>query len=306
MGQALCIESRQAAPIDKSFAWLPLDVGFRILEYLDATSLCNLALVNSQFTGIANSDYLWRRLCFRKILGIKRECAACLKFNWKQVHMMIQKFIYIFNMDAEKGCTMFVEVGLINPDPASIAQFLGKTSGLSKLQIGRYISKPTCTEVMKQFVQLADCKGLLLAEALKNFLARFELSKGDSSSRIGLIECFAWHYATQNEHLEFEKETISILCFSLILLGTDLSSPHVKNKMSKREFIRNNKRIVQSNQLTNDYLGELYDYVYLQGLFPIKQEPRRCNAVLNQLFMDSEHRWQIFPRVLPLHAITNT
>jgi len=201
---------------------------------------------------------------------------------------------------------MFMEMGMIQADASSIALFLGKTSGLSKLQIGRYIAKASSAEVMWEFIKLFDCRGLLLAEALKIFLARFEISKGESSSRLAIIECFADHYSLNNENLGLEKETVSILCFSLILLGTDLSSPHVKNKMSKREFIRNNKRIVQNNRLTNDYLGELYDFVFLQGLFPIKQEPRRCNAVLNQLFMDSDRRWQLFPRVLPLHALTNT
>ena len=34
------------------------------------------------------------------------------------------------------------------------------------------------------------------------------------------------------------------MCFSLILLSVDLSSPHVKNKMSKREFIRNTRGAV--------------------------------------------------------------
>ena len=34
------------------------------------------------------------------------------------------------------------------------------------------------------------------------------------------------------------------MCFSQILLSVDLSSPHVKNKMSKREFIRNTRGAV--------------------------------------------------------------
>jgi len=306
MGQALCIETRHHAPVEKSFTLLPLDVGYRILEYLDAPSLCSMALVNTQFVGLANSDHLWRKLCARKIPGLSRDCATLLNLNWKQMHIMIQKFIYIFNMESERGCGMFLELGMIQPDPVSVALFLGKTHGLSKLQIGRYIARTPTSGVMEEFVKLFDVRGLLLAEALKNFLGRFELGKSESSSRVAIIECFAHHYAHSNHHWNLEKETISILCFSLILLGTDLSSPHVKNKMSKREFIRNNKRIVPGNLLTNDYLGELYDFVFLHGLFPIKQEQRRCNAVLNQLFMDSDHRWQLFPRVMPLHALTNT
>lgn len=148
---------------------------------------------------------------------------------------------------------------------------------------------------------------VLLGVLCRNFLARFELGKDNSSSRVPIVETFASHYLTSNPSLTLEKETVTILCFSIILLGTDLTSPHVKNKMSKREFIRNNKGIIRNDRLTDDFLGELYDFVFLQGLFPTaKPEPRRCNAVLNQLIMDRHHRWQLFPRVLPIdHALTN-
>ena len=39
-------------------------------------------------------------------------------------------------------------------------------------------------------------------------------------------------------------DTVYVICFSLILLSVDLTSPHVKNKMSKREFIRNTRNAV--------------------------------------------------------------
>ena len=40
-------------------------------------------------------------------------------------------------------------------------------------------------------------------------------------------------------------DSVYVMCFSLILLSVDLSSPHVKNKMSKREFIRNTRGAVR-------------------------------------------------------------
>ena len=45
------------------------------------------------------------------------------------------------------------------------------------------------------------------------------------------------------------------MCFSLILLSVDLSSPHVKNKMSKREFIRNTRGAVGAEGDTKDCNG---------------------------------------------------
>ena len=47
------------------------------------------------------------------------------------------------------------------------------------------------------------------------------------------------------------------------MLSVDLSSPHVKNKMSKREFIKNTKRATDG--ITADFAGHLYDNIYLRG-----------------------------------------
>lgn len=55
-----------------------------------------------------------------------------------------------------------------------------------------------------------------------------------------------------------------MLCYSLIMLSVDLTSPHVKNKMSKREFIRNVRPAVQT-KIDDDMFGNLYDDIYLRG-----------------------------------------
>ena len=72
-------------------------------------------------------------------------------------------------------------------------------------------------------------------------------------------------------------ETVYILCFSLILLSVDLCSPHVKNKMGKREFIKNTVRATNGAHaghgvqghghatVTAELAGQLYDNIYLLG-----------------------------------------
>lgn len=59
-------------------------------------------------------------------------------------------------------------------------------------------------------------------------------------------------------------DTVFVICYSLILLSVDLTSPHVKNKMSKREFIRNLRRATP-HSLSADLLGHMYDNIYLSG-----------------------------------------
>ena len=69
-------------------------------------------------------------------------------------------------------------------------------------------------------------------------------------------------------------DSIYVLCFSLILLSVDLGSPHVKNKMSKREFIRNTRNAIiraGPRQLRghdddgSELFGEMYDNIFLRG-----------------------------------------
>ena len=59
-------------------------------------------------------------------------------------------------------------------------------------------------------------------------------------------------------------DTVFVICYSLILLSVDLTSPHVKNKMSKREFIRNLRRATP-HSLSAELLGHMYDNIYLSG-----------------------------------------
>jgi F-box protein 8 len=47
------------------------------------------------------------------------------------------------------------------------------------------------------------------------------------------------------------------------MLSVDLTSPAVKNKMSKREFIKNTNRAAQG--VDEDFAGHLYDNIYLIG-----------------------------------------
>ncbi len=47
------------------------------------------------------------------------------------------------------------------------------------------------------------------------------------------------------------------------MLSKDFASPQIKNKMSKREFIRNTRRAAPAAD--TDLLGHLYDNVYVEG-----------------------------------------
>ena len=74
-------------------------------------------------------------------------------------------------------------------------------------------------------------------------------------------------------------DSVYVLCFSLILLSVDLASPHVKNKMSKREFIKNTRGAVAGRD--DELYGSLYDNVFLRGHIA-DQEPAKLERHLKQ------------------------
>lgn len=81
-----------------------------------------------------------------------------------------------------------------------------------------------------------------------------------NSEHFCIIECI-WDHILK--YFFFLPDAVYVLCYSLILLSIDLTSPHVKNKMSKREFIRNTRRAAQN--ISEDFVGHLYDNIYLIG-----------------------------------------
>ena len=115
-----------------------------------------------------------------------------------------------------------------------------------------------------------DDHGNYLHVLLEKFSRRFcdcnqhlGLSPGNKPINLTLLLVFISHTTTSYNYL-ICLDTVYIVSFSLIMLSVDLSSPHVKNKMSKREFIRNVRRAV-GHRIDDEWCGHLYDNVYLDG-----------------------------------------
>ncbi|BFZ53401.1 hypothetical protein PYCC9005_000424 [Savitreella phatthalungensis] len=53
---------------------LPAEIGFKILSYLDASSLCKAAQVSTRWAQLANDDVVWHRMCEQHI---DRKCVKC-------------------------------------------------------------------------------------------------------------------------------------------------------------------------------------------------------------------------------------
>ncbi|KNE68913.1 hypothetical protein AMAG_13549 [Allomyces macrogynus ATCC 38327] len=72
----LTVVSRAIAPVMKMdlISQLPMELALRVLQYLDAKSLCRAAQVSKAWARLANDDVLWHRMCLQHI---DKRCAKC-------------------------------------------------------------------------------------------------------------------------------------------------------------------------------------------------------------------------------------
>ncbi|CAK0821340.1 unnamed protein product, partial [Prorocentrum cordatum] len=76
-----------------------------------------------------------------------------------------------------------------------------------------------------------------------------------------ILELFAEKYCQDNPGKFSHPDCAFVLSFSLIMLQTDLHNPGVKKKMSKDDFINNNRKIDDGKDLDRSYLESLYDSI---------------------------------------------
>lgn len=137
-------------------------------------------------------------------------------------------------------------------------------------------------DILERLIELQSYENQFLPNALRQFFAKLDAPEDRNEYLSVLIENFSKRFHECNKDLGLSTgtrlclslifdlilsllETIYVLCFSLILLSIDLTSPHVKNKMSKREFIRNTRRAIINGSISDELAGHLYDNIYLIG-----------------------------------------
>merc|ERR1719199_555703 len=76
-----------------------------------------------------------------------------------------------------------------------------------------------------------------------------------------MMEKFAEKYCQDNPAMFANADCAYVLSFSLIMLQTDLHNPGIKNKMTRDDFVRNNRGINDNQDLPKEFLEKLYDNV---------------------------------------------
>lgn len=168
-----------------------------------------------------------------------------------------------FNFKPKRGIKFLINHGFIRSSkPKDVARFLLTADGLSKAMIGEYLGEGETENVdtMHAFIDMMDFSNMKFTEAMRMFLQAFRLP-GEAQKIDRFMLKFAERYYQGNPETLANAETAYVLAFSIILLNTDAHSPQVKNRMTKKEFIRNNRGINQGADLPEEYLSVLYDEI---------------------------------------------
>ncbi|RKP26138.1 hypothetical protein SYNPS1DRAFT_28155 [Syncephalis pseudoplumigaleata] len=105
-----------------------------------------------------------------------------------------------------------------------------------------------------------DFRNLGFVEALRLFLQSFRLP-GEAQQIDRFMLKFAERYVMYNPQEFANADTAYVLAYSVILLNTDQYNPQVKKRMTKEEFIRNNRGINDNADLPAEYLEGIFNEI---------------------------------------------
>ena len=181
----------------------------------------------------------------------------------ERLKKVLTRGVQLFNTKPSAGIQYVQKEGLVGKEAEDIAEFLLKTPNLNKTKIGDLIGGKSDfdKEVLREFVGKMDFTGLEFDVALRRFLQAFRLP-GEAQIIDRIMEAFSKHYYEQNSGTVFANEdAIYVLAFSTIMLNTDAHNSQVKDKMTKAQWLRQNKGINDGADLPQDFLEKLYDKI---------------------------------------------
>ncbi|KAI8905471.1 hypothetical protein EDD86DRAFT_229201 [Gorgonomyces haynaldii] len=193
--------------------------------------------------------------------------------NQKMRKQHLQEGIKRFNIKYKKGIKFLLDSGCIpEKTPQAIAHFLLNTEGLNKNNIGEYLGEgeEENIQIMHCFVDLMDFTGLKFVEALRQFLQSFRLP-GEAQKIDRFMLKFAAQYCKGNPEVFASADTGYVLAYSVIMLNTDQHNPQVKKRMTKQDFIKNNRGIDEGKDLPLSFLEAVFDEI-AQNEIKLKDE----------------------------------
>lgn len=168
-----------------------------------------------------------------------------------------------FNFKPSKGIKLLLRDGFIPEDtPEAIAKFLYEEEKLDKAQIGEYLGDGDQRNIdtMHAFVESMDFKKTRFVDALRHFLQSFRLP-GEAQKIDRFMLKFAERYVLGNPNAFANADTAYVLAYSVVMLNTDQHSKNVVRRMTKEDFIKNNRGINDNADLPDEYLIGIYEEI---------------------------------------------
>ncbi len=191
-------------------------------------------------------------------------------FDKKQkIQEEIETGILKFNLSAKKGLAYLGALGHIELTPKGVAAFFRQYQDrLDKTAVGDYLGREReyengfCLKVLHEYVQSMDFADMAFDLAIRYFLGGFRLP-GEAQKIDRLMEKFAERYFLQNRDSFASADMAFILAFSTIMLQTNLHNPAIRDdkRMTKEQFIKQNKGISSDGELPEEMLSEIYDRI---------------------------------------------
>ncbi len=223
----------------------------------------------------------------------------------KQHKHIIENGLKLFKQKPAKGLKYLVDNGVIagGDSDFEVARFLhAEGDRLDKAALGDLLGDLAFKDLMYAYVDQMDFAGVEFVSALRIFLEGFQLP-GEAQKIDRLMEKFASRFCECNPHENVfaSADAAYVLAYSIIMLTTDLHSAQVKKKMTREEFIRNNRGINESEDLPEEYLSSIYDEIASQQ---IKMKSTTARLTKGAFVADSKRRTQLW--TLDSEAISAT
>ncbi|CAI5972187.1 unnamed protein product [Closterium sp. NIES-64] len=174
----------------------------------------------------------------------------------------LQEGINLFNKKPKKGIDFLIKAKKLGEGAEEIVAFLRKTEGLDKTMIGDFLGDrdDMSIKIMHAYMDSYNLSGMDFDEAIRAVLLGFRLP-GEAQKIDRIMEKFAERYCRCNPKAFTSADTAYVLAYSVIMLNTDAHNPGVKTKMSKADFLKNNRGIDDGKDIPEEFLGGLYDRI---------------------------------------------
>lgn len=170
--------------------------------------------------------------------------------------------IILFNSKPKRGIEFLIRNGRLEEDPSVVAEFLHNAENLDAAMVGEYLGEGGTfnVNVMHAYTDKNNFTDLAFDGALRMHLSGFRLP-GEAQKIDRIMEKFASRYCECNPDVFANADAAYVLAYSSIMLHTDAHNDTIKHKMTKGEFIKNNRGINDGGDVDPLFLGALYDRI---------------------------------------------